>query len=263
MKKFSGVIKQCLILIVVLANIATVSFAAWWGTPGYEWCLSKGLTPIMTQKEMNQTVEQDDFYAILLRYLKFKNVEKNRNVIQTAGDTSRINSALLGMINEINKYLVMNELTPNQYRQAITYINHAEKTVETQQRLLNRNEVKSFSLYLSLAKYKAAMLINDGTYRIKEMNSNSNVKYAGILEYGLEPYYGEITRKEFLILMYSLLSDQRLSEKDILEKYNESGILIGYDNDLILEKELTYSEMFTFLYRFEVFEFNPSENEEE
>lgn len=261
MKKSCNVLKRILILTVAFANIASVSFAAWWGTPGYEWSFSKGLTKIMTQSAMNKTVEQEDFYAILLRYLKYKNVEKYQDVMQTAGSIKNINSALLGMMNEINNYINRESLTPSAYRQVVTYINHAERTVETQQKLLNKSEVKSFYLYLSLAKYKAAMLLNDSTYRLQEMANNRNVKYSEILEYGIEPYYGDITRKEFLILMFSLLSKQKLSEDEIIRRYNDAGVLVGYENSLMLDKELTYSEMFTFLYRFEIFEFNPVEEE--
>ena len=112
---------------------------------------------------------------------------------------------------------------------------------------------------MSLARYKAAKLIDNTVYRTQEVAKNSNVKFAEILDYGIKPYYGNITRKEFLILMFSLLSDQKIPEEDILQQYNESGVLIGYNSDLMLQKEITYSEIFTFLYRFEAFDFkNPS-----
>ena len=262
MSKFSNVFKKILILIIVFANISSICFAAWWGTPGYEWSFSKGLTPIMTQKAMSKTVGQEDFYAILLRYLKYKNVDKNRTVIQTQGSTKNMNSALIGMMNEINDYINQATLTPNQYRQVITYINHAEKTVEKQQAFLNKTEIKSFYLYLSLAKYKAAMLLNDSTYRLQEMANHRNVKYSEILEYGIEPYYGNVSRGEFLVLMFSLLSNQKISKDEILKQYKGAGVLVGYETGDMLDKELTYSEMFTFLYRFEIFEFNPVEEEE-
>ena len=106
------------------------------------------------------------------------------------------------------------------------------------------------------------MLLNDVMFRTQEMANHSNVKYAEILEYGIEPYYGNVTRREFLILMFSLLSEQKLQEQEILDQYNESGVLLGYEDDLMLTKDLTYSEMFTFLYRFEIFEFNPVEEED-
>ena len=175
--------------------------------------------------------------------------------------TKNINAALLGMMNEIDNYIGRESLTPSAYRQVITYINHAERTVENQQKLLNKSEIKSFYLYLSLARYKAALLLNDSTYRLQEMANNKNVKYSEILEYGIEPYYGDVTRKEFLILMFSLLSNQKLSQDEIIKQYNEAGVLVGYENSLMLDKELTYSEMFTFLYRFEIFEFNPVKEE--
>lgn len=262
MRKISKVLKKILITGIMIVTLATATFAAWWGTPGYEWCLSKGITSIKTQNELNQVVTQEDFYAILLRYLKHKDIEKGKNVKQTIGDITRMNSALVGMMDDVNDYLILDYLTVQQYRQVITYIEHAERTVEQQQRLLNKEEMKSFYLYLSLARYKAAMLINDTVIRLKEMSIQGNVKYSEILEYGIEPYYGNITRREFLILMFSLLSDQELSEEEIIKQYNEAGVLIGYENDLMLQKEITYSEIFTFLYRFEIFEFNPVEDEE-
>ena len=264
MRKISKSFQRLIILIIVFATLASSSFAAWWGTPGYEWCFSKGITSVMTQNEMNKTVELEKFYAILLRYLKYKDVDKGREIRQTTGDISRMNSALIGMMDDINSYLYMEYLTPSEYKKVITYIEHAERTVEQQQRLLNKEEIKSFYLYLSLAKYRAAMLINDSLMRKNEMAVQGNVKYTEILEYGIEPYYGNITRKEFLILMFSLLSDEPikekgLSEEDVLTRFYEAGVLVGYENDLMLQKELTYSEMFTFLYRFEIYEFNPTE----
>lgn len=262
MKNFSKLVKQILILGIILANIATVTFAAWWGTPGYEWCFSKGITTIMTQKEMKKKVSQADFYAIVLKYLRYKGVEPGRNVMQTVGDVSSMNSTLLGMMNTIDKYVIKDSLTALEYRQVMTYMEHAEEIVEKQQNLISRDDIKAFKLYMSLARYKAAKLIDNTVYRTQEVAKNSNVKFAEILDYGIKPYYGNITRKEFLILMFSLLSDQKIPEEDILQQYNESGVLIGYNSDLMLQKEITYSEIFTFLYRFEAFDFNPSESNE-
>ena len=263
MRKFSNRMKVCVMLIVILVNTLTVTFAAWWGTPGYEWCFSKGITTIMTQNEMNQGVSQADFYAIILRYLRYKGVDPGREPIQTVGDTGNMNSALVGMMRDIDSYISQDSLTPNEYRQVVTYTEHAELMVDKQKDLLNRDDIKAFNLYCSLARYKAASLINNAIFREQEMANYSNIKFAEILDYGVKPYYGEITRREFLILMFSLLSDQAITEEEILAQYNESGVLVGYNNDLMLQKEITYSEIFTFLYRFETFDFNPTEGTEE
>lgn len=263
MNKISSNAKKVLILVVVLVNIATISFAAWWGTPGYEWCLSKGITNMMTQSAMNKKVEQEDFYAILLRYLQYKNVDKNKTVVQSLGNTSNMNAAIVGMMNSINNYITLTELSPDDYRKAITYIEHAEAIAEKQQKLLNRDELKSFYLYVSLAKYKAATLINDANYKKTEIAKYGNVKYASILDYGISPYYGDVTRKEFLVLMFSLLSEQKnVTEEKVITQFYEAGVVEGYQNDLMLEKELTYAEMFKILKQFEIFDFNPEVEEQ-
>ena len=64
--------------------------------------------------------------------------------------------------------------------------------------------------------------------------------------------------------MFSLLSEQNLSEEEVLTQFNDAGVLVGYENgSLELEQPLTYAEMFTFLRRFEIFDFNPEPEVEE
>ena len=118
-----------------------------------------------------------------------------------------------------------------------------------------------FDLYLSLCRYKAATLISyTDVYRKAEMGKYGNVKYKDIYFYGMNPYFGKITRKEFLILMYTLLSnDSSMQDDSIISTFNTSGVLLGYDNDLWLNERITYAEMFTFLYRFEAFDFETGE----
>ena len=107
------------------------------------------------------------------------------------------------------------------------------------------------------------MIIDDDLYRSYVLTNIGPVKYKELIAYNIKPYYGDISRREFLVLMFSLLSEQSVSEDEILKQFNESGVLVGYNDDLMLSKNLTYAEMFTFLRRFEVFEFNPSPEESE
>ena len=62
--------------------------------------------------------------------------------------------------------------------------------------------------------------------------------------------------------MFSLLSEQSVTEEDIINQFSESGVILGYSDSLMLEENLTYAEMFTFFRRFETFDFNPIEVEE-
>ncbi len=265
MKNQKTLIKRIVIMLLVAVNIMPVSFAAWWGTPGYEWCLSKGITSMRTQNELKKDVTNEDFYALLLRYLRVKDVKaKKSGIIQTLGYTENINPVIAGLITNINNYLKKSTLTPEEYRQVVTYMDHAESNVSSHMSLVDRETAKDFFLYISLARYRAAMLINNRDYRNTELAKYSNVKYKDIFFYGMTPYFGKITRREFLVLMFSLLAEggSGYSAESIITTFNESGVLLGWDNDLWLDERLSYAEMFTFLYRFEAFDFDMSNNED-
>ena len=64
--------------------------------------------------------------------------------------------------------------------------------------------------------------------------------------------------------MFSLLSEQNVSDDEILKQFAGAGVLVGYeDGEYQLQNPLTYAEMFTFLRRFEIFDFNPEPETEE
>ena len=130
MKSWKTLVKRIVVIMIVVMNIMSVSFAAWWGTPGYEWCLTNGITSMKTRAELNKDVTNEDFYAILLRYLKFKKVQaKSSGVIQTLGDTDNMNPVIAGLVQNINEYLKKVSLTPEEYRQVVTYMDPAESNV--------------------------------------------------------------------------------------------------------------------------------------
>ena len=62
-----------------------------------------------------------------------------------------------------------------------------------------------------------------------------NVAYKELIDYNMKPYFGDISRKEFLVLMFSLLSDQSVSEDEILKQLDELSangfrvIALAYD----------------------------------
>ena len=264
MKRVSNVLKKIIVLSIVIANVMTVSFAAWWGTPGYEWCLSNGITSIMTQNALNRDVTNEDFYATIIKYLSVKGIKGHSDVsaMQSDGYTENYNPIFSGMIKEIDRYLRKKELTPEEFRQVISYIDHANSNISTHLSLVNREDAKDFFVYLSLARYKAATLINNKSYRDSQLGKYSNVKYKEIFNYGMKPYFGKITRKEFLVLMHTLLSKGGGSSVDgIIESFHNSGVLLGWDDDLWLEERLSYAEMFTFLYRFEAYDFSGEKQE--
>ena len=258
-----------MLVTLAILMVMPMTFAAWWGTPGYEWCLSQGITSVMSQSELNKPVTNERFYDILLKYLRTQNISKHSAINRSfEGYTENINPIFSGMATEINKYLDKTSLTPQEYKQVISYIDHAESNISTHLSLLNRSDAKDFFLYLSLARYRAATLIGYTTdYRRTEMAKYNNVKYKDIFLYGLKPYFGKITRKEFLVLMFTLLAPpskvSEYSDEGIIDLFNSSGVLLGWDDDLWLNERITYAEMFTFLNRFDWFDFTfPTETSE-
>lgn len=262
-KKSSKIIKLILILSVLFTVMSTTVFAAWWGLPGYEWARSKGLTALANNSTLNNKVSHENFYSILIKYLKYKNVAPKKNVVQHNA-SNNFNKALDGIVEEINTYLNKEVLTPKEYRNVATYTEHIKKTINENAGLLNRDNIKTINLYLSLVKYSAAVKINDDSYRTYVLNGLGAVKYRELVTYNIKPYFGDISRREFLVLMFSLLSERDLSEEDIIKEFSDAGVLLGFDTEgqeLGLSKNLTYAEMFTFLKRFEIFDFNPTESE--
>lgn len=262
-KKSSKIIKLILILSVLFTVMSTTVFAAWWGLPGYEWARSKRLTALANNSALNNKVSHENFYSTLIKYLKYKNVTPKKNVVQHNA-SNNFNKALDGIVEEINTYLNKEVLTPREYRNVATYTEHIKKTINENANLLSRDNIKTINLYLSLVKYSAAVKIDDDSYRTYVLKSLGAVKYRELVTYNIKPYFGDISRGEFLVLMFSLLSERDLSEEDIIKEFSDAGVLLGFDTEgqeLGLSKNLTYAEMFTFLKRFEIFDFNPTESE--
>jgi hypothetical protein len=231
-------------------------FALWWGTPGYEWALSNKLISVKTMSQLDSTVVHREFYSILLNYLTFKEVPYKSTVTQYEY-YDNMNNVTRSLFELISVYTSKTELTPEEYRQAESLINHGIKIIDEQKRFITRDNVKNLNEYLICVKYKIATLIKDYSYKTYVLSTITQPPSAEVFDYAFSPFAGNITRREFLILMYNLLSQNQLSNDEIIQQFIDGGILQGYRNDYMLDKDITYSEMLTFLHRFEVFEFNP------
>lgn len=261
--------KMIKIFVAILAFVAfnsTTAYAAWWGTPGYEWAVSKRLTGLANNSSLNNPISNANFYSVLIKYLNYKNVAPKENVKQNVEVLNSFNKTISGIVETVDTYISVSSLNEQEYKVVATYIEHVDDVLEKNKDFTPRDDLKNVYLYLSLAKYKAAKLISEPNYRRLVLSNGSptsmfnvgNVKYKELVDYNIKPYYGDISRKEFLTLMFSLLSNQDVSDEEVLKQFNEAGVLIGYeDGSLWLDNPLTYAEMFTFLRRFETFDFNP------
>lgn len=268
-RDFTKKIKLFIILSVIVAMSSnTVMAAAFWATPGYQWAVNKRITSLANNSALSNKVSHANFYSVLIKYLKLKNVPTTRKPKQNVSRNGVYNKTIDGIIATVDEYISKDHLTSQGYKTVATYIEHVDDILKKNSNFLDRDDLKNVYLYMSLAKYKAATMINEPGFKslvlagkcpTKEFNVN-NVAYKEIVDYSIKPYYGDITRKDFLVLMFSLLSEQNLSEEEIIKQFYESSVLQGDGNgELWLNECLTYEEMFTFLYRFEMFEFNPTE----
>ena len=259
MKINSNVLKIILTLTIVVVTFSSTCLAVWWATPGYEWALARGLTSIKSQASLEQKVSHADLYSTIIRYLEMKGIGPSGRNIHHADDMYGINNVVAGVFKMVNEYISKTSLTPNEYRIVASYIDHGRDTFYKYRGLMRRYD-QNIDLYLRLSKYRAAKLIDDREYREYVLRNLGYVRNSEILNYGMIPYVGDITRREFLLVMHSLLSEQSVSDDEIIRRFNDTGVLLGYNNDLMLDKELTYAEMLTFLYRFEIYDFNPTKD---
>ena len=258
----------CLV-IVTLMLMDTNCFAAWWGTPGYEWALSKDLTSMKTQAQLNRDVTLSDYYNIILKYLRMKNVAPSGRVVQNLYVDGIYNGTINGLVKDINSNIGTNitSLSPQQYRVVADLIDHGKKQIVDYSAYLYRDDLKNLNLYFDLAKYRAAKLLSENSkiekqYKNDVLWSLRNTKYAVSIEYGILPMCGsDITRESFLVLMHHLLSNSSATTSSILKSFNDADVLRGVNifyYDPKPKKNMTYSEMFAFLYRFEAYDFSSS-----
>lgn len=258
------IISLLLLLTILMAN--TTVFGVWWGTPGYEWALANKLTTVKSTSQLNKNVSLSDFYTTVIKYLQLKGITPRNETIHHEDNMDGIDNVSKGIFEIINNYNTKESLTIQQYYIVENYVEHAKTTLDEYMKYsqyLTKDNLKNIKLYLDLSKYKATTLIGNRSDREYILAKLGSIKNTEIIDYHMLPYAGEITRKEFLVVMYDLISTNEINEDKIIQAFNDAGVLIGLDTGLELDKRITYSEMLTFLYRFEIFDFESNGTKEE
>ena len=111
----SNIIKLVMSLTILLTTLSSATFAAWWGTPGYEWARSKGLTTMANNSALNNKVSHDNFYATILKYLSYKGVYPTGSVIQNVGEYKSQNKMLEGVVRSVANYSSKTSLTITEF----------------------------------------------------------------------------------------------------------------------------------------------------
>ncbi len=257
------IIFSAMTMLLLSAHTITYGAAPWWGGAAYEYAITNGLTSIRTtNSERNSQLKRDvslsDLYTTILKYLELKGIAPKDRIIHHKDEMNNLDNVAKGIFNIVNDYNSKKQLTVQQYYIVENYVEHGRKTLEQYMdysQYLTRDKLKNIDLYLALSKYQAATLIDDRAQRTRILSELGNIKNTGIIRYHILPYVSDISRQEFLLLMYDLLSDKSASDAEVIKAFQEADILRGFDTGLELDKPLTYREMYTFLYRFENFDF--------
>lgn len=273
MKKSSR-IKKIIISTFLITGILTSScafaldseFVPDWRSLAQGWAVDNGYTSRKPFSELNKEVSLTDLYNTMIKYLKSIGVKPRDESIYHSDDMTELDNVAQGIIKIINSYISKSSITIQQYYIVENYVTHAQKTLNDYidySQYLTREQLKNIDLYLSLSRYRAATLIDNRSDREYILSKLGAIKNKEILSYGVIPYAESITRREFLVVMYDLISTNELSENAIISAFYDADVLRGYDTGLELDKKLTYLEMYAFLQRFGGFDFEPDDAEEE
>ncbi len=260
MKHFNKILVMSIILCLAI-GIGTTAFAAWWGTPGYEWAVKTGLTGIKTKAQLDREVELDDLYTTILAYVNIKGIRARGVNVHHEDKLNELDNVARGIVDIINGYTSRESLNIQQYYVVENYCKKGYELLEKYKgysQYLTREQLQNLDIYLKLSKYKAATLIEKRSDRDYALSRVGWVKNSKIINYGMMPYSEKITRKEFLLVIFDLITEGGADWADEakLKSFEDAYVLIGYDIGLELDKNINYTEMYAFLYRLEDYDFD-------
>lgn len=232
----------------MLLTMMTYVSAQEWYLQGYNWARNIGIINSKTSNELSKTIDTVEFYDILFKYFEQNNVyiyyRFNKN-----DDYKNDNYTLVATDRKLTTLAEKDWITNNEYKTAKKLIDKANELVKRNEKYFTDEERDNINYYLEVMNYILYNKIYDYNYKItqsakKPKNGDMFIKYK------LIPFYGEVTREEFLILMYRYkINPETYILSDVVDKFVNENVLLGYDNNLMLTVKLNYSHMTTFLLR--------------
>ncbi len=243
----------CFICIIVIA-FCNVSFASWIDD-GYSWARNNGIIGTKTTSQLLKNMTAEDFYTMLFKYFD-KNPTAFYASVQYQDDYFKMddyktdNYILVSMDRELTKIVAKEWITNAEYKKGITLIENAQNILNKNGKYFTDEEKQNIEYYLKVMRYLLREKIYDNEFKLTQYAS---VPLNGpkFIEYRLIPYYGVISREEFLNLMYkySQAHNNTFSTGQCIGYYIQQNVLKGYDNNFMLAVKLNYAHFTTFLSR--------------
>ena len=247
-----------MMLMTIIILVPGIANASWYSEP-YNWAYSSGIIGKKSDKQLMENVSSQDFYTILFKYFEMKGVQPSYEYFKM-DDYKTDNYILVATERQLSTLASKDWLTNDEYKKAVTLIENANNILEKNSKYFEASEIESIKYYLDVMDYILYTKIYDYEYKQQVIYDYEHSKQIYVtkpknadlfIKYKLIPYYGDISREEFLNLMYhyTVAEGMTFSTGVSVGYYKYNNVLLGYQNNLMLTLKLNYAHMVTFLSR--------------
>lgn len=243
--------KKIVLTIILTIVLAIPAFSASeWYSEGYTWAKDENIISSKTKSQLFSTIKPNDFYVMIFKYFDLKGFYNPNDTFFKMDDYKSDNYILVATERQLSAYIQKEWLTNDEYKKISSLIDNARNVLEKNVKYFESQELESINYYLDMMEYLLYNNIYD--YQYKSQIYVKKPKNADkFIEYKLIPYYGLITREEFLNLIYyyDVSRGSTFSTGQMVGYYRYNNILLGYNNNLMLNEYMNYAHFVTFLIR--------------
>lgn len=240
-----------IMLITIIVAIPVTANASWY-SDAYVWANSQGIIGKKSNSQLLLNVTPSDFYTMLFKYFDLIDVTPKDyyDSYFKMDDYKADNYILVATDRQLTSYVMKDWLTNGEYKKAVALIDNARNILQKNSEYFEKAEKTSIEYYLNMMNYLLYTKIYDYSY--KQQVYVAKPKNADLfIQYKLIPYYGEITREEFLNLVYyyTVAQGSTFSTGVTVGYYRYYDVLRGYNHNLMLTEKLSYAHFVTFISR--------------
>lgn len=237
------------IILTIVLSIPVYSSTQWYAE-GYTWAKDQKIITNKTKTQLLSNISPNDFYNMLFKYFDLVGVINPTDSYFKLDDYKSDNYILVASERQLTAYMQKEWLTNDEYKKAASLISNARNVLDKNKKYFDDSEITSINYYLNMMEYLLHSKIYDYEYKL-QIYVKKPANADKFIQYKLIPYYGEITREEFLNLLYyyTVANGSSFSTGLMVGYYKYNNVLLGYDNNLMLTSHLNYAHFVTFLNR--------------
>ena len=246
MKKVAVIVS---ILIITISTFVNCCYASSWVTQGYTWARNNNLISAKTTKELLKDMTISDYYTILFKYFDLEGIQPS-TIYYKAEDYKSDNYILVATDRELTNLARKEWLTNNEFKRAEGFITNARNVLTRNSKYFTKEEITSINYYLDNMHYILYSKIYDYDYKSQIYVAKTSFSDR-FIKYRVIPNYGNITREEFLNLMFHFTQAEgrTFNTAKTISFFTDKKVLLGYNNNLMITTRINYAHITTFLSR--------------